>query len=89
MWAGSDDLEGGLIPSTAASSDFNSSLVGLSISPYRKARRAICGATHRGLGSAALSAGFPSLLGVPAGDGSRDGGGGGGTVGRATIFRCV
>jgi len=27
--------------------------------------------------------------GVPVGDGSADGGGGGGTVGLATVFRCV
>ena len=63
------------------------------MSPYRKARRAMCGATHRGLGSASAIPYFPSVLGaggVPdSADGGGDGGGGGGTVGRATIFRCV
>jgi len=49
----------------------------------------MCGATHRGLGSASKFPGFPSEFSVPVADRSPEGGGGGGTVGLATIFRCV
>jgi len=56
----------------------------------------MCGATQRGrggsLGSVATPGGLASALGAAGGvpgvrEGSPDGGGGGGTVGLATIFR--